>query len=414
MINRKLIQALNQPWLIEPEQSQKWAAIALDLLLQPNAAVNPVSNYSNTESVPYIKDGIMVLPVNGPLMKYESCGSPGTSNMVASLQQAIANPDIKGIVLQIDSPGGTVDGTKVFADAIKASKKPVVAFVDGMMASAAMWIGSAASTIIASTNTDMVGSIGTMMQWADFTEAYKAKGIAIHTAYATESTDKNRIYSNAAATGNYTELQQTMLDPVNNEFITAVQNNRSEKLNLQKENVLTGKVYMAKDAIKHGLVDRIGTLESAIKTASKLATTKQNITMEATTAFPNVLTAAQAQSFELVDNVGFALTEEQLTALDSRIATLLTENDSAATAQDVLAEQVAQLTNAKNAAEATIASNALIIEGLTAKLTEYGYKPAAAAGALPGAAADPGASVEDKFLTSADRERMALQKKYSS
>ncbi len=82
---------------------------------------------------------------------------------------AASNPNIAAIVLQIDSPGGEVSGTQQLADVIKSVQKPVVAFVDGMMASAALWIGSAADEIIASTPQDIIGSIGTMMSFGDMT-----------------------------------------------------------------------------------------------------------------------------------------------------------------------------------------------------------------------------------------------------
>lgn len=392
-----IIRALNQPWLIDPNQADKWASFALEML-KPGAVATPISG-ANEESTPYIKDNVFVLPVNGPLMKYENCGSPGTANMVASLLQANANDNVEAIVLQIDSPGGTVDGTKVFADAVKNSKKPVVAYVDGLMASAAMWIGSAAKQIVASTKTDMVGSIGTMVQWADFTEAYKAKGITVHEAYATQSVDKNKIFKTASG-GNYTELITSMLDPINNEFLGAIKQNRAGKINLSGENVLTGKVYMAADAVKHGLVDSIGTLDSAIKSAKALASSKK-IKMENTnTAFKNVLVVAGAESFELVDNIGFALTEDQLNKIDAKLV---------ADAATIAANQTA-IDNAGTAlteAQGTITSQAEEITQLKAQVEKY--KPLKAKVIVdPVAAADPVQVEENKYETSVDAELKRL------
>lgn len=375
VISRKLIQALNQPWLIEPEAAQKWMLIALDLL-QPQAVATPVSYNAPKECVPYTKNGVMVLPVNGPLMKYTECGVPGTSNMLVSLNEALADPNVEAIVLQIDSPGGTVDGTKVFADAIKASTKPVVAFVDGLMASAAMWIGSSASEIVASTNHDIVGSIGTMMQWMDFTEAYKAKGIKIHSATATESSDKNKMFSDATATGNYTELITTMLDPVNNDFLGAMKNNRAGKIDLSKENVLTGKIYMAKEAIKYGLVDKIGTLDMAIKRAKTLAAAKQKSMETVKTSFQKTLTAAGATEFALVDNVGFAMTEENLNSVEA----VLTANEQSITAitqeRDTAVASLNTITGERDTAVNSLATATTEIATLNARIVALGGKPA--------------------------------------
>ena len=401
---KNILKAINQPWLIEPSEADKWASFALEMLA-PHAVTNPIDNSADPQSRPYSKSGVMVIPVNGPLMKYENCGTPGTSNILESLKQAQADPNTEAIVLQIDSPGGTVDGTKVLSDAIKQSKKPVVAFVDGMMASAAMWIGSAANEIIASTSTDIIGSIGTMVQWADFTEAYKAKGIKMHEAYATQSTDKNKLFKEASS-GNYTNLIKSMLDPINNEFTKAIMQNRGSKIDLVNENVLTGKTYMAKDAVKYGLIDKIGNIDTAIKSAKNLAATKTKKTMENNTAFANVLTAANAESFELVDNVGFALTEEQMTALNASIAAnasaLATANEQLTTANaqvQTLTDQIAANATAATEAEQQIAT-------LQGRISVLEKKPAVVVD--PAAVTDPGAT--KKYHTSYDDEINAHKK----
>lgn len=397
---KHVIKALNQPWLIEPGQAAHWANYALQILA-PGAIANPISKWANEESLPFTRNGVYVLPVNGPLMKNEYCGSPGTANMIESLKVANADPNIEAIVLQMDSPGGSVDGTKVFADAVKNSKKPVVAFIDGMMASAAMWIGSGAKERIASTNNDMVGSIGTMVQWADFSESFKQKGIAVHEAYATESTDKNKLLKEASNSGNYTELITTILDPINNEFLSNIKSNLSGKINLAKENVLTGKIYMAKDAIKHGLVDKIGTLDSAIKSAKNLASTKsKSINMETKSPFANVLAAAKAQKFELVDDIGFGLTEEQLIAVDNRLGDL---TGAEATHQAAITSAAEALT----AAQATITAQATAIAGLEAKVAEYAPLKAKAK-ADPVSGKDDYEKPGNKYLTSVDLEAQKM------
>lgn len=389
---------------MEPAAAEKWALIALDLL-HPEAVSNPISNWAPDESKPFTKNGVYVLPVNGPLMKNENCDSPGTSNMLASMQQAMADPNVEAIVLQIDSPGGTVDGTKVFADAIKASSKPVVAYVDGMMASAAMWIGSSASMIIASTATDIVGSIGTMMQWADFTEAYKQKGIKVHTATATQSTDKNRLIADATATGNYTELAKQLLDPVNEQFTAAIKTNRAGKLS-ENENVLTGKTYMAKDAIKHGLVDKIGTLDMAIKTAKNLAATKNKMNMEKNSVFQNTLLAAKAESFQVIDNVGFGLTEDQMTSVEARITELQTANAT-------LTSDAAAHATALQAVNTELATATGKVSVLNDKIVELGARPAVV-GKESVTIEDKQDNTDAQYLTSADKEKAKMNAKYGN
>ena len=185
-----------------------------------------------------------VIPLQGPLMKNDFCGDFGTASLLNLFRLAENTPSVQSIVLLIDSPGGTVDGTAAFADAVKKSSKYTMAIVDGMAASAAYWIGSSAKEMVATSKTDIVGSIGTMVGWRDTSKAYEAHGIVLREYYATKSTDKNRAFREANA-GDGRMLVQEMLDPINNEFTTAVKSNRSGKINLEQEDVLTGKTYIA-------------------------------------------------------------------------------------------------------------------------------------------------------------------------
>ncbi len=227
-----LLQALNQPWFIQPEAAE-YHALILHKLITGHSSVEtsledkPVKEFgyavnASGQRAGTIQDSkgeaVAVINVIGAIMKYDYCGAPGTQSMMQALQQANDNPLISAIVLQFDSPGGSVAGTQYFADAIKSSKKPVVAFVNGMMCSAAMWLGSAASLRISSSNTDVIGSIGTMAAWNNFKGYYEKLGIKTHEVYATGSTNKNLQFreangDNAKGTPNYEPLIKTWLDP---------------------------------------------------------------------------------------------------------------------------------------------------------------------------------------------------------
>jgi signal peptide peptidase SppA len=223
--------------------------------------------------------------MSGPLQKNDQfCGPIGTSTISKWIQEAEANVNIDGIILKVDSPGGTVDGTEDLARTIRNTKKPVVAYVDGLMASAAYWIGSSADEVIANGKTAMIGSIGTMIKLADIQPVLEKAGIKFHEIYATKSTDKNRAFNEALKDGKYTSLIDEILDPLNEVFLSAVQKNRSGKLSTKK-NVLTGKVYMAEDAKKHGLIDKIGSMDDAIKSIRVLTKNKNKARMSNTSKF---------------------------------------------------------------------------------------------------------------------------------
>ncbi|RYZ63026.1 MAG: S49 family peptidase, partial [Chitinophagaceae bacterium] len=331
MDKKVLIEAMGRPWFLEPQSAAAYAAIIHRLIAGEN-----VSNFFENEEIKEfafvvnasgkriggIEDaadnGVAVINLKGAVMKYDYCGAPGTQSLMKALDAANSNPSVSGIVLQIDSPGGSVDGTQQFANAVKNSKKPVVAYINGMMASAAMWIGSAASQRIASSNTDIIGSIGTMASWADYKGAYESKGVKFHEVYATDSTQKN-IGHREASQGNYEPLIKHTLDPMNNQFTAAIQAN----IPGVDPTVLNGAHYIATEAKKKGLVDKIGTFEQAVKTAAQLGKQQQTTKQHTMVSFENTIKASNSEGFDVVEG-GFLATEDQLNAIEAT----LTENAS--------------------------------------------------------------------------------------
>jgi signal peptide peptidase SppA len=218
-------------------------------------------------------NSVAVVPISGPVMKYDNCGDPGTQTFSEMLQALNANPNITGIILQIDSPGGEVRGTQQLADVIKSLSKPVVTLAEDLMASAAYWIGSSANFVFANNNTTRIGSIGTMLSFADMQPAWEKEGVVFHEIYATKSTQKNKDFADARK-GDYKAVIDNTLDPLNNEFLTAVKNNRGSKLDQSK--TLNGQVYLAQDALTYGLIDAIGNLNDAVAKVYELAGANKN------------------------------------------------------------------------------------------------------------------------------------------
>lgn len=222
-------------------------------------------------------NSVAVIPVCGAIMKDDYCGSSGTDTLAQWIKQAGASANVSAIVLKINSGGGEVAGTGELADVIKASKKPVIAFTDGLMASAAYWIGSACVEVYASHKTVEVGSIGTMVSFMDDTAMLQKQGYREHIINADTSPDKNQDYLQAMQ-GQYGRIKVNILNPTNNIFMGAVMQNRAGKLRLTNvlvnkvacQEPLTGKVYLAEAAIANGLIDGIKTLDAVIERAIEL------------------------------------------------------------------------------------------------------------------------------------------------
>ncbi len=328
-----------------------------------------------------------LIPISGPIMKEDYCGAVGTATMASWIKMADATKNISSIILQIDSPGGEVSGTQQFAEAIKAVKKPVLAFVDGMMCSAALWIGSAADEIMCSTANDIVGSIGTMMSFADYRASLEAQGVKLHEIYADKSKDKNGIFK-AALAGDYTPLKEQLLNPLNDAFIGAVKTNRAGKFDARTENIFTGKTYMAKDAIKNGLADSIGNFDAALsrvtelaKASSKSTNTNQE-TMKIKSTWKGIM-AAITKGTGIEANEETIITAENAEIMNASLETAARELVDAQEKLTTANAAIATLTTEKGVLDASVVKlqgEKLALEGekttLTAEVAKLGKTPA--------------------------------------
>jgi protease-4 len=331
---------LRSSWAIDDRFAFAHGSIVASLL-NGQLPANTFGSTENSKSLPYLicedpeeesgkpiadlssvnSESIAVIPVLGPLMKadqdecdYFNAGMETLGNRVVDADN---NPNISGIILYIDSPGGTVDGTQAFADKVKSCKKPVVAFVDGCMASAALWIGTSANIVIAQNSTTEIGSIGVMVAFADMEPMWQAEGIKIHRIMADQSADKNKPVLDAMA-GNYKTIKDRELNPLADMFISAVKTNRP---NLP-DSVFTGKMFFAEEALSLGLIDSIGNFQSAVDTAYTMAKKdphKPKCTFInpniSTMNFPLLIALLQLSAIEATED-GIFLNLEQIQAIE--------------------------------------------------------------------------------------------------
>jgi len=330
---------------------------------KPEAFVIPVgkspiiaSAFSNSDDN---NDYVLVIDLKNPIYKYsQECGPQGTKSKMNIMDRYKNDAYCKGIVLDIDSGGGQVAGTPEFYDYVREYPKPIVAYTDGLMCSAAYYIGSAASYIVANKRADHIGSIGTMIFFIDFTGWYEKEGAKVITEYATKSTDKNKDYEELIK-GNPEHYIKNQLDPITEDFINDIKAVRS-KVN---EEVFTGKTYSASDSINMGLVDEIGTLQTAIDKVFALAkqSSNQNLNTDMSKQLVKVqaVLGLDAPLASTAEN-GSYLNAEQLDALENGFveleasnATLQTELD-AATANTEVKDQLTASKETVIAVEASI------------------------------------------------------------
>ena len=123
--------------------------------------------------------GVAVIPVSGMIVREQGWYGTGQDAVASALKAAVADPSVRCILLDINSPGGTVAGTKELADAIAEArtKKRCAAYANGLCASAAYWLASATGTIYAPL-TATVGSIGVIMTITNYAKLEEKWGIS--------------------------------------------------------------------------------------------------------------------------------------------------------------------------------------------------------------------------------------------
>lgn len=228
-----------------------------------------VSPWTSEYRIP--QNSIAVADIIGPVLKYGDMCTYGSVDYNEMMIRLANSERVKGIILNIDGPGGEASGTAQFAQTIRevSKTKPVLGIIqDGMAASASYWIASAVQELYVTQATDYVGSIGAYTTLYDLKGYFEEKGIKIFEIYAPQSVDKNKDYKDAIA-GNDTLIKEDLKFLVD-DFIKAVKTNRGARLNTADENPFTGKMYKAADAKKIGLIDGIKSLSDVVKRTEQL------------------------------------------------------------------------------------------------------------------------------------------------
>jgi protease-4 len=223
--------------------------------------------------LPIPKNSVGVINISGPIIKNGGACSYGTTDYIQQVKELEANKNIGAVLIIVDSPGGQADGIASLANAISAITKPNAAIIDGTGASAGYWIASAAQRTYATEATNVVGSIGAMMSFADVRPAMEKQGVKFHRVNADQSADKNEVFEQALS-GNYTQLKEEILNPMAQSFIDAIKTNRPKVTAEQ----LTGRIYTAEkvvgtllDGIK-SLDQVVAELKSEINSSPKITT----------------------------------------------------------------------------------------------------------------------------------------------
>lgn len=263
-----------EPWLITPVMHKQLCDIVQAHISRPAeqhavAAQMPVNPAPRAFEL--AGDSVAVIPVDGVIgRKFSSSlyssGVTSVDVLTRLVDTAANDEEVTAILMVYDSPGGTVQGVREAGDAVKRAStiKPVVAYADGQMCSAAYWIASQSSAIYAWSEAS-VGSIGVYSAFLDQSRAFEMAGIK-------PEIFKSGIHKGMGMAGtSLTEEQKAMIqksvDEIGVDFRALVSAGRRNRV---PEDAMQGQAFGVEDALRYGLIDSVSSMAKALEDAGRL------------------------------------------------------------------------------------------------------------------------------------------------
>jgi signal peptide peptidase SppA len=210
---------------------------------------------------------IAVIPIHGTIlnragMMDEVSGMVGAESIAQQLRKAEADPDIKAIVLDIDSPGGMVAGLPELAAEIAATKKYVLAVANQMAASAAYWLASQADDVVVAPSGE-VGSIGVVTIHQDLSAAFEAEGVKNTVLVTADHKYEGNPYEPLSDEAKAAIMAD--LKAFDDMFVRDVAKGRGVSTAKVRADFGQGRTLLAKAAVAAGMADRVGTLRDEVR-----------------------------------------------------------------------------------------------------------------------------------------------------
>lgn len=265
------------PWAILPEVLasivdvvQRWSTGEKLSAEELEARVGPPKQGSS----PSVSGAVAVLPLSGIIahrahMVNQESQERGTSTEEFSraFRHALASPEVGSILLEVDSPGGSVDGVPELADEIYRARgqKPIVAIANTLMGSAAYWIASQADEIVAGPSSEL-GSIGVWTAHEDLSKRAEMMGVKI--TFISAGRHKTELNPFEPLGDEARAFEQAKVDAAYRMFATTVGRGRGVSVRAKDIEEGTfmggGRSFGAKDAVAMGLADRVATFDETV------------------------------------------------------------------------------------------------------------------------------------------------------
>lgn len=257
-------------WALDSEWLELIRGISLGEGEGPEAVAARLGRPLQNAQTVRTRDGVAVIPITGPIFRYanlftEVSGASSIEIFARDLRTALDDPNVHAIVLEINSPGGQVDGINEAANMIRAgtAEKPIVAYVSGMGASAGYWLASAAGELVID-DTAQVGSIGVVTTVMRKKSPRSGEPDSVEIVSSQSPNKRPDIDTDAGRA----ELQ-ARIDAIASVFIDAVAEFRGVDAATVVEEFGAGGVKVGRAAVAARMADRNGSLEMIV---SELAT----------------------------------------------------------------------------------------------------------------------------------------------
>ncbi|MDO5055240.1 MAG: signal peptide peptidase SppA [Pasteurella oralis] len=216
------------------------------------------------------KHKIAVVNVEGAIIDGESYEHEvGGDSIARLLRQAFYDDEVKAVILRVNSPGGSAFASEIIrqeVDNLQQAGKPVVVSMGSVAASGGYWISSTADYIVADKNT-ITGSIGIFAMFPTFEKTIKKVGIS---ADSVSTSPLSNLSSFSALSSEINDVFQLEIEHGYDQFLSLVSQGRG----LSKEQVdslAQGRIWLGEEALKHKLVDELGSFDVAVAKATELA-----------------------------------------------------------------------------------------------------------------------------------------------
>ncbi|MBT3697220.1 MAG: signal peptide peptidase SppA [Gammaproteobacteria bacterium] len=256
MEDNDILKSIVDSLIKERESERRYRFVRRIIIFSVFVLIFLLVAFSSSSSISYSNDHIAIININGQI---SANGPVNTESIIPHVREAINNSACLGIILKINSPGGSATQSKVIFDEInkfkKVNDKKIYAVIEDVGASGGYYIAASGEMIFANSSS-IVGSIGVRLD--SFNVSSLMEKIGIESQIISSGEDKTILDPFNKLSEKHKSHLETLLDSIHNQFISDIKISRENKIN--GKDVFTGLFWTGAEAVKNGLIDEIASI----------------------------------------------------------------------------------------------------------------------------------------------------------